>query len=378
MDLLNANTSLSDLLHSANGCQYTDIDDNAIGALSNCKNRLNVLHLNIRSFQRNKDFLLMMLNDLKEKGIVIHVIGLCETFLSRNSCDLAFLENYQSLHNYREDRSGGGTSLLIHNSVRICQRIPSPFVDGFESTSAVIEYRGISAFVSEFYHPPNSDLGIFTEQVEMLMTLTKKHKLSYICCDQNFDLIKASQHKPTRNLVSLMMSYDHVPYIHKPMWVTYNSCTLIDNIYIKSDLSADNSSFVIVDNMSDHYPYLLSYDLSKSSDGPVTHIKKRKLTEEAMLKIQQDLLFHDWSPVYMLSVDNSYKYLIDTITLVMDRYAPEKVVRITVDKKFREGWFSVTLKRLNQKCRKLCRIAQQSGQPDDFVKYQNYRKILKN
>ena len=98
MNLDDLNCDFSDILLSENGCQYTDIDDGIINAPSRKTNSLNMLHLNIRSFQRNKDALTMLLADLQEKGIVVHVIGLCKTFLTDHTSSNAELENYRSLH----------------------------------------------------------------------------------------------------------------------------------------------------------------------------------------------------------------------------------------------------------------------------------------
>ena len=86
---------LSDLIKSDNGCLYTDLLDNVIDTVSVWDNsKINILHLNIRSLIKNIDNLLLLLNDLQECGIVIHVIGICESFLSHASESLAQLENY--------------------------------------------------------------------------------------------------------------------------------------------------------------------------------------------------------------------------------------------------------------------------------------------
>ena len=49
--------------------------------------------------------------------------------------------------------------------------------------------------------------------------------------------------------------------------------------------------------------------------------KRQKLTDSAISKIQQFLLFTDWSRIDNLSVNNAYGYLISKITEVLDQYA---------------------------------------------------------
>ena len=104
MDLSNINSDLSALLNSENGCQYTDISDCLVSqTVLSDRVSLNVLHLNIRSFHRNKDSLTMLLDDLQQKGVVVQVIGLCETFLSSETSSLAKTENYRLINKFRSD-----------------------------------------------------------------------------------------------------------------------------------------------------------------------------------------------------------------------------------------------------------------------------------
>ena len=87
-------------------------------------------------------------------------------------------------------------------------------------------------------------------------------------------------------------------------------------------------------------------------------------------------MFYDWSGIYSLSVSESYQFLVHAITEVLDRYAPKKLITVKNCDKFREGWFTVGLKRGNVKCRKLCKKAKLSGRKEDFDKYRNYRQVL--
>ena len=80
-----------------------------------------------------------------------------------------------------------------------------------------------------------------------------------------------------------------------------------------------------------------------------------------MLKIQQELLFKEWSVVEHLPVNKGYELLVKKITDALDRHAPKKLVKIRYDKKFNEPWLSVKLLKYNQKCRKLCNKACLTG-----------------
>ena len=120
MDLHTLEENLGKLLCSENGCPYTDLTDSPSERPVKVKQGLiNILHVNIRSFNKNVDNLTYLLSELEEQGIVVHVIGICEMFLSDKTKDLIQVENYQLVHKCRKDKLGGGVSLLVHDKILI-------------------------------------------------------------------------------------------------------------------------------------------------------------------------------------------------------------------------------------------------------------------
>ena len=109
MNLDHLNRDLGDLLQSANGCPYTDLSEGTLDTVPFKESfALNVLYLNVHSLHKNAVNLTYLLSELEEQGIVVHVIGLCETHLSAISTSSAVIENYQTIHKHRENRPGGG------------------------------------------------------------------------------------------------------------------------------------------------------------------------------------------------------------------------------------------------------------------------------
>ena len=379
MDINQLNENLSDLLNSQNGCQFTDLNDDifATGSVKKLQN-INVLHLNMRSFLKNYDSLVMLLNDLQERGVIVHVIALCETFLNGLNMTTAKLENYKELHRCRENRLGGGISIFVHDRVKLIRVIDSPFNDNFESLLIEVSLNGNMFMLSEIYRPPNSDDTRFSEGLDEILTLVEKCKISFICGDFNYDLLKMHIHKPTEAFFGCLLDHNHAPYISKPTRVTYSSSTLIDNIFVKTPHLNKSLSYILIDGMSDHFPCFLSLELcAKRKSYPPVTFERRKITDDSLLKIQQDLLFHDWEILYDMSTDTSYEYLTSTITAVLDRHSPKKVIKIHADERFVEPWLTVSIKKCNQKCRKLCAKAKRTGLPTDHDTYVGYRNALR-
>ena len=201
------------------------------------------------------------------------------------------------------------------------------------------------------------------EALNTLLETSRKAKaeMCFIASDQNYDLLKLELHKPTREFLAAMYEENYVPMILKPTRSTHRSSTLIDNIYVQARNLQQNCSFVMVDGMSDHFPSLLNCAINAKKNNKKIVVEKRKLSENALLKIQQDLLLEDWSPINDMNVDSSYEFLIQKIRDKLDKHAPIKKVVLTTDCHFREAWLTVRIKKCNVKCRKLCEKAKLSG-----------------
>ena len=121
--------------------------------------------------------------------------------------------------------------------------------------------------------------------------------------------------------------------------------------------------------MSDHYPCLLVHKLNFVRNKQNIVLEKRKIDDNALAKIQRDLLFHDWS--YLdngdLTVNESYQYFANIIEGVLDTRAPLKCIVICNDDKFREPWITVSIKKCNRKCRVLCNRAKTTGDESDHA-----------
>ena len=129
--------------------------------------------------------------------------------------------------------------------------------------------------------------------------------------------------------------------------------------------------------MSDHYPCLVSYQLRNYDRNQAEiYLEKRKINESTISSICQDLLFKDWSPLYEMTVDSAYQFLINVIVNSLDKCAPRKTIKIRACDRFREPWMTVNIKRYNRKARKLCEKARTSKKEDDYRQYKSYRNVL--
>ena len=93
-------------------------------------------------------------------------------------------------------------------------------------------------------------------------------------------------------------------------------------------------------------PCLVSFVLSDACKAKPVVIERRKMSDSTIAEIQQHLLFHDWSVINPLDVNDSYSYLLEVITKSLDLYAPKRVIQLKADDRFREAWLTVKLKNI--------------------------------
>ena len=226
------------------------------------------------------------------------------------------------------------------------------------------------------YRIPNSNLSDFVRDYKEIISMTDDVKDVVIGSDFNLDLIKSSIHKPTMQFLEDFLLKGFVMTISKPTRVTHSSATLIDNIICKGSTIFGYDSFVLLEDLSDHYPCIMRFEMVDRDHGDDMVIYKRKLNDKTYLKINQELLFHDWSVMRNMDTNQSYNYLIETITGVLDAVAPRKSILITKRHCFREPWMTVRICKWNSKCKKLFRKFCETRTHSDHVRYVNYRRTL--
>lgn len=79
----------------------------------------------------------------------------------------------------------------------------------------------------------------------------------YIGIDQNLDYLKMNSHAPTKVLFDSILEKGFLLSITKPMHITTETKTLIDNIYYPSQSYKSKCCFILENDISDHYPCVL-------------------------------------------------------------------------------------------------------------------------
>ena len=355
-------------------CDYVDIND--IKNLKYSTQDLVVVQLNIRgiiSKQSQLKELLLKFDRLPD------ALLLCETWLKKETENKIMIPGYKHYHTHRKDKMGGGVSILVRSNLRSRQRLD------LNVTTKILEHQVVemktnkgNIFLVSGYRPPNTNSKEFLREYKTLLNALKKHKHHdlVIGMDHNFDLLKSASNTTTNQFLNLNIDTDLVPCITKPTRVTTKTTTLIDNIMVSNKLHQHQIPFVIVDDLSDHYPCLvILYNMNQCKRDKVT-ICKRKFTDDCFMKINAKLNSVDWSSLDQLNTSEAFEKFHTELTRIIDEICPMKEYKIRRDKIIRDPWVTKGLQNSLKTQKRLYKDHLRLKTNDSIYKYKSYRNLL--
>ena len=252
-----------------NQCEY--IESGVIKELHTQTTDLGVLQLNIRGLL-NKQAQIKVLLSNDNVSVPIDAILFCETWLKPSTLDLFSIPNYKCFHNIRKDRIGGGTSVLINEKLR-SQEQADLLVETRYLEHCVVEVKmdKRNILLVSAYRPPNTNPKAFLADYKKLIETLKKQKSHEIVIglDHNLDLMKSHLNQATNDFIELNLDREMIPCITKPTRIMNRTATLIDNILVSKSLQRDYTSFVVIEDINDHFACLvIMRDQNKSIKGP--------------------------------------------------------------------------------------------------------------
>ena len=263
--------------------------------VKNSKNTFSCFHQNARSFGKNFDSIIDFINILQYQ---FHVIGFSETWLDDNSPDFC-IKDYSCVKKDRQEKTGGGVALYVHNSLNFCVRNDIKLQNSTCDCLFVEIPRtqGKNIIVGTIYKPPTFKVDEFVTDFEnILVNINKENKISYVMGDFNIDLLKYCRHNPTKNFVNSLFSNSHLPLINRPTRITSTTATLIDNI-ISNSIDGKTESGILFNDISDH---LSVFQISSIDAGGVSEFKRnysgfRRITPENIQSFKLDLEHANWN-----------------------------------------------------------------------------------
>ncbi len=264
------------------------------------------LHLNIHSLPSKHEQLKSLICELKNIGINVHFILLCETFLTDNNSDMYPILGYSFMHKSRRTMTKGGVAMYISNEFNFKERPDLCInIEGeFESIAAEIKSKNgtQNLIISEIYRIPNTNVRNSLARYEQAMTMLSNTNCDILVgSDQNMDYMQIGSNAHITELFDMYLTQGIVPTATRPTRITHTSATLIDNIYVKCPRYENINSRIIVSDISDHFPVLtcMGKKSIKKQRQPLIFKQRRtgneqiQLIENQMMTMPWHDLFHD-------------------------------------------------------------------------------------
>ena len=85
-----------------------------------------------------------------------------------------------------------------------------------------------------------------------------------------------------------------MPCITKPTRIMKSSATLIDNIFVPLNVVPNVSSFIVIEDMSDHLPIVMKLHDVQLAEKNQTVIESRDLRPKNVERLKQSIGNYDW------------------------------------------------------------------------------------
>ena len=341
-------------------------------------NNFSILHANIRSVPKNLGDLELYLSNLNND---FSVLALSETWLKDSTLDHYGLHGYNSEHNVREGKIGGGVSLFLKDGIEYIKRDDISIMDAsieciFVEIDKLYFHSQRNIVVGVIYRPPGADLDVFNQSLsDILSCIGTGNKSCYIAGDFNINILNSKEHSKTSDFIDLMFSYSLMPHINKPTRVTERSATLIDNIFSNEIVNdVESMSGILYTDISDHYPIFHIIKSSSPIDAP-KFIFKRTFSASNVDSFKEELLSAQWAEVTEESdAQRAYSKWHNIFSDLYNKHFPIKKVKLGY--KNRKPWLSNCMKISIMNKNKLFRKWKRSKTSRDFLNYKAFRNKL--
>ena len=234
-----------------------------VGELSTSKSpqgNLNIIQLNVRGLLSKQSKLNELINKV-EKSLDLHALVLCETWLTPETKNLIKLSNFTYSGIERKEKKGGGVGFLIKKNLifRECIDLKINAVH-WEHHIIEIKCRCKNILLVSIYRPSNTPIPEFLNEYDSLLKKLNKIK-EYdviIGLDHNLDFLKSNNHRQTQKFIEVNLDHNYLPCIMKPTRIIKSTATLIDNIFISQHLQGIHDSKILIEDLSDYLPSLLT------------------------------------------------------------------------------------------------------------------------
>ena len=156
------------------------------------------------------------------------------------------------------------------------------------------------------------------------------------------------------------------------------STSLIDNMFVSARIYDSHTSGILLDDISDHLPCLLSVTSCKLKKKECTVITSRKITPKTLSSMKEKISAIDFCDmVTNNSIDTAFDKLHENMLNIIDSVAPYESFFPGKCSYRKESWLPASLLKSIKKQKMLYkRTFSKNCKEESIAKYKTYRNIL--
>ena len=322
------------------------VPSNLPSDLANKHNSFSVLSLNAQSLFAKCNGLQAILDLYSSQRIHFPAICIQETWITDESkLPLVSLEGYECFHVKPTSSSHGGLITYVDNEfdVSVTKKIDNSTV--WEGLFLELTHRSLNnkIIVGNIYKPPRdnnnpTNINVFIQE------LSSSNTEVLICGDYNINLLKLTGEAPFSDFFEMVLGHSYYPKLTLPTRLNNsNGATLIDNIFCKlSPYTVNTCVGIILDQLSDHYPYFVSLDnLSiKKTTPPKRTINNSEAMKNMLNYMESSDIYSKLDTNILEDPNRNYDILHEYMKKTKDTFFPVKYVKFHRHRHKKNKWIT--------------------------------------
>ena len=243
--------------------------------------------------------------------------------------------------------------------------------------------------LGNIYRPPHNSVQNHNSFIEALeSTLDGLSNNAILVGDFNYDLLKIKENIHINNFFDTLLSNGFIPKITLPTRITHQSKTLIDNCFVRLLHGSQTTiSKVLLSNISDHQPYLVSFNYLLNSESIQQYIRLQTWSAQAVVNLKHTLkdIFstNEFLQSSIIQDPNErYNLFHNLLHSAITQHLPTKLVKLHKYKHKKTSWISQGIIRSIKFRDKLYRRLKETPVSDQIhqtlkINLQTYNRILK-
>lgn len=297
--------------------------------------KFSILHLNIRSANKNFDQFLLFFQIHK---IDCDVIALTEAWLDEKDGSTYTIPDYTTYYKHSTQNKCDGILLFIKNGKHFNPQIEIMEITGATGILVKLKVNNETTEIGAIYRSPSQrEPQNFIDSIRDYFESrgNAQNATQILVGDFNIDLMPNSQERIKENYTTSMSAVGLTNVINKPTRVTETTKTCLDHIFINK--TNNIVSYIIPTTITDHYVTMLK--LKDTNPKHIPTLRKKTYTKTNIEQFKIKIAEQNWTHILECNtIETVTKEFIETIRLKINECTVTK--NISSNRRFIKPWMT--------------------------------------